>query len=147
MTVNRRDLLKAAPAAMLASPAAAGSTDRRIAATITGITAEKSQTPIAALWVQFREASARLDHIDDETTEYETLLETIGALEQKIIHTPASTARDTAIKTWLGWEYIAGNGPMYDAIVAELAQIIGPDAIEELSQTRARWAEWPAAHI
>ena len=136
MTIDRRALLKSAPAVMLASTTpAAGS----IAAP-DAITAEKPQMPIAAIWVQFREASARLDHMNDETTEYETLLKTVYALEQKIIDTPAITARDAAMKTWLGWEYIAGNGPMYDAIVDDLAQIIGPDAIQELEESRLRWA-------
>lgn len=101
-----------------------------------GTTRPDTETPVARLHVS---ALALADKVNagkgpDECPEVQALHDRLWEMEVLLARTPSRTMHDMALKIWRSRHYLFGSSAIEDALLAEAAWIVGPDATRDFAE-------------
>lgn len=121
-TMNRRTLI--------ASAAALGT----VRATAAPAIDPDMETPVARLHSIIIALTARVDAStgDENCPDFVALCDRLHDAEMQMAKAPAQTTQDMALKAWFMRDYLHNAGTIYDVILADVARVVGPEAVREL---------------
>jgi len=97
------------------------------------------ETPVARLHSIITALTARVDAStgDDNCPDFIALSDRLHDAEMQMATAPAQTTRDMALKAWFMRDYLHNAGTIYDVILADVARVVGPEAVRELDAMNA----------